>query len=88
MADLKKAIDDLSTKVSGQGTVIEGVTQTLTELKNQVSTVAGDLDEAGETEAAAKLDELAAAIEANTLKLALAIAKNTGANDEVHANQM
>lgn len=88
MAKLTDTVNALADKVTQQSTVIDGATVAIQELKNQITGIAGDLSAAGEDEAAAKLNELAAAIDANTQKLAIAVAKNTDANDEVHAAQM
>jgi chromosome segregation ATPase len=88
MTDIRSAVDSLASKVEGQRTVIESVTSLLQGLKDQVLQAQGDLDAVGEVDAANKLAELAAAIDANTDKLAKAAASNTDAGDEVHAANM
>lgn len=47
MSDLRAEIDVLTTKVADQATVIEGVTTTLNGLRDQLTNVAGDLDNSG-----------------------------------------
>jgi hypothetical protein len=73
------SVEALTESVRKQTTVIEGVTALLDDL-------AADLAEAGTDPA--KLEELRVKIESNTESLSAAVARNTDADDEVHAAGM
>ena len=78
--DLQMAkIQDVVDKVNAQTTVIEGVTSLLDSLAQQVKDAGTD---------PAKLQEVVDNIQANTDKLANAVARDTAANDEIHADGM
>ena len=72
-------LEDLTAAVAQQSTVIESVTTLLDGLAAQLAAAGVD---------PAKLDELKAGIEANTERLAAAVARHTDADDEVHAAGM
>jgi hypothetical protein len=80
------AIQDVVKSVGEQRTVVEGVTALLDGLYQQLKDVRAELEQTGGNTAA--LDEVIAGIQANTNKLAAAVARDTDANDEVHAGGM
>jgi chromosome segregation ATPase len=82
MADIRSKIADLASKVSQQNTVIESVNALVLGLKNAVEEAKGQLDAAGEAEAAAELDALSAALDENARRLAVAVAEGTPAYGE------
>lgn len=88
MADIRAAVQALTARVQSQKTVIDSVAALVQGLRDQLKTVQGDLDSAGESEAASALAALDAALAANTDALAKATAANTDASDEVHAAGM
>jgi small-conductance mechanosensitive channel len=88
MADLKQAVTAMADKITAQTTVIGGMKVFIEELKAQLAAAAGSLDAKGESELADQLNSLAASLTENTDTIAMAVAKNTDAGDEVHAAQM
>jgi phage-related tail protein len=71
--------DELRDSVQKQTTVIEGVTALLDDIARQLAEAGND---------PVKLEELRTTIETNTAKLSAAVARNTDADDEVHAAGM
>ena len=75
-------VADIQAEVAEQGTVVDGVVTMLDGISQELKTIKSQLEGAGADTAA--IDQIIADLDANTNKLAEAVARNTAANDEAH----
>jgi len=85
MPRIKDQLAELSHKVGAQTTVIQSVKTLVEGLRQSLVDASGELTAADETEAATRLDELIAAIDANQQALIDATVDNTEAQEEGEA---
>lgn len=82
MPRIKDQLAELSHKIGAQTTVINSVKTLVEGLRQSLATASGELSAADEDEAAAKLDEVLAAFDANAQALIDATIDNTPAQGE------
>lgn len=79
-------LDDVKAKVDAQDTVIDSATALLDGITQQLKDLQAQLSASGQD--TAKIDEIIAGLDNNTGALAAAVARNTSAEDEIHAAGM